>query len=68
MLNPLDLVWFWGSLGLYGGTALVIPRIWYFAQFKYTPMRLYLLRGGRVLKAQAMSLSCDNYVYWFENY
>jgi hypothetical protein len=50
VLNPLDLAWWWCSFTLYGSTFLVTPRIWYFSDFKYVPRKLFLLRGGRVLK------------------
>ena len=50
VLNPFDLAWYWGSFGLYAVPALTIPRIWYIADFKYSPRKLFLLRGGKVLK------------------
>lgn len=66
MLNPLDMVWHWASMAMYGSLALTIPRIWYFSDFKWTPMRLYLLRGGRVLKVESQNLGADRFVYWLE--
>lgn len=50
VLNPFDLAWYWGSFSLYAAPALVIPRIWYVADFKYQPRKLFLLKGGKVLK------------------
>jgi len=50
VLNPFDLAWYWCSFSLYAAPSLVIPRIWYVADFKYTPRKFFLLRGGKVLK------------------
>lgn len=61
VLNPFDLAWYWCSFSLYAAPALVIPRIWYFADFKYHPRKIFLLRGGKVLKVEAQSLgTIDN--------
>lgn len=60
------MVYHWTSFALYGSIFLAIPRTWYFSDFKYTPMRLFLLRGGRVLKVESNSISADKYVYWLE--
>ena len=56
VLNPFDLAWYWCSFSLYAAPALVIPRIWYFADFKYHPRKVFLLRGGKVLKVEAQPL------------
>ena len=66
MLNPFELAWYWCSFGLYAAPALTIPRIWYFADFKYHPRKLFLLRGGKVLKVEAQSIGNERYTYWFE--
>lgn len=66
VLNPFDLAWYWLSFGLYGAPTLVVPRIWYVADFKYCPRKFFLLRGGKVLKVEAQSLGNVRYVYWFE--
>lgn len=68
VLNPLDMVWYWTSFGLYGCLAATIPRIWYFSRFKWFPMRLYLLRGGRNIKVESHSVGGIKYTYWIENY
>lgn len=31
-------------------------------------MRLYLLRGGRVLKVEAQNIGADKFIYWLENH
>ena len=66
VLNPFDLAWYWCSFSLYAAPALVIPRIWYFADFKYHPRKVFLLRGGKVLKVEAQSLGNERFTYWFE--
>lgn len=62
------MVWYWTSFGLYGCLALSIPRIWYFAEFKWYPMKIFLLRGGRVLKVESQNIGADRFTYWLENY
>ena len=66
VLNPFELAWYWCSFSLYASPALVIPRIWYIADFKYHPRKLFLLRGGKVLKVEAQTLGNERYTYWFE--
>lgn len=55
-------------MALYGSLCLGIPRIWYFAEFKWFPQKLFLLRGGRVLKVEAQSVGNDRFTYWLETY
>lgn len=31
-------------------------------------MKLFLLRGGRVLKVEAQNVGADRFTYWLENY
>jgi hypothetical protein len=64
VLNPLDMVWHWTSFALYGSVFLVTPRVWYWAEFKYYPAKLYLLKGGRVLKVESQSVGADRFTYW----
>ena len=45
-----------------------IPRTWYYSDFKYYPNRLWLLRGGRVLKIESNNLGSTNYTYWLESH
>ncbi len=68
VLNPFEMGWFWPSLGLYFSLALTIPRIWYWSSFKYYPQRIFLLRGGRVLRVETQSLGNDRYTFWLENH
>jgi hypothetical protein len=67
VLNPLELVWYWNSFFLYFTPFLVSARIWYWRDFMYFPNKLFLLRGGRVLKVEAQSLGNLRYIYWVEN-
>lgn len=66
VLNPLDMVWFWPSFGLYGSIFLFCPRVWYWGMLKYTPMRISLLRGGRVVKVESQNAGAEKYSYWIE--
>jgi hypothetical protein len=56
VLNPFDLVWYWNSFFLYFTPFVYCARIWYWRDFAYHPNRLYLLRGGRVLRVEAQTL------------
>jgi len=58
------MVWHWTSFALYGSVFLVTPRVWYWAEFKYYPAKLYLLKGGRVLKVESQSVGADRFTYW----
>ena len=42
------------------------PRVWQFSDHKYLVQKLFLMRGGRNLKVETMSLSGDRFTYWFE--
>lgn len=64
VLNPFDMVWYWTSFGLYSTIFWFTPRVWYFASFKYYPAKLFLLRGGRVLKVETQSVGADRFTYW----
>ena len=68
VLNPFDMVWYWTSMGMYGSLALTIPRIWYFSDFKWYPQKVFLLRGGRVLRVESQSIGNDKFTYWVETY
>lgn len=46
----------------------ICARCWDISDQKYLVQKLFLLRGGRVLKAEAMSMSGDRFTYWFETY
>lgn len=62
------MVWHWTSFGLYGSIFLATSRVWLWADIKYHPCRLYLLRGGRVIKVQSQTPGADRFVYWIENH
>lgn len=67
VLNPLDLVWYWNSFFLYFTPFVLCSRTWYWRDFMYYPNKLFLLRGGRVLKVESQSLGNYRYIYWAEN-
>jgi len=68
VLNPLELVWYWNSFFLYFTPFFFTPRVWYFREFAYHPHKLFLLRGGRVVKIEAQSLGNVRYIYWAETH
>lgn len=46
----------------------ICARCWDVSDQKYLVQKLFLLRGGRVLKAETMSMSGDRFTYWFETF
>lgn len=46
----------------------MIPRIWDISDQKYAVQKLFLLRGGRVLKLETQSMSGDRFTSWFETF
>lgn len=60
------MVWHWASFGLYGSVFLFTKRTWYWADMKYHPCKLFLLRGGRVLKVESQTVGGDRLIYWIE--
>ena len=50
VLNPLDLVWYWNSFFLYFTPFVLCSRVWYWRDFVYHPQKVFMLRGGRVLR------------------
>ena len=62
VLNPLDLIWYWNSFFLYFTPFVLCSRTWYWRDFMYHPHKLFLLRGGRVLKVESQSLGNQRYL------
>eukprot|EP00178_Gracilaria_changii_P012889 TRINITY_DN36302_c0_g1_i1.p1 TRINITY_DN36302_c0_g1~~TRINITY_DN36302_c0_g1_i1.p1 ORF type:complete len:136 (+),score=6.38 TRINITY_DN36302_c0_g1_i1:280-687(+) len=67
VLNPLDLVWYWNSFFLYFTPFVLCSRIWYWRDFVYYPNKMFLLRGGRVLRVESQTLGNAKHIYWIEN-
>lgn len=63
VLDPFELVWYWNSFFLYFTPFVFSARIWYWRDFMYHPNKLFLLRGGRVLKIEAQTLGNIRYAY-----
>lgn len=42
-------------------------RIWYYHDYKFTPQKIFLMRGGRNLRVEAQTLGNTRYVYWVES-
>lgn len=53
VLDPFALAWYYNSFLLYFSTSLWIPRAWHLHGLKYTPNKLFLLRGGKVIKVES---------------
>lgn len=53
---------------MWGSFFLVTPRMWYLSDLKYMINKMFLLRGGRVLKIETMSISGERYTHWFETF
>ncbi len=68
LYNPLDLHWSFNNIFGYLACTLWIPRVWYFNSLQYKVHRMYLLRGGKVLKVETTSLAADRYRNWVETY
>jgi len=66
--NHLELDWSFNNIFLYAAVTLWIPRVWYWRTFNYMPTRLYLLKGGKVLKVESNSLAGDRFTNWVETY
>ncbi len=58
LMNPFDIEWYWNNINLFAAygcklkNLVWIPRVWYWRGFNYRPRRLFLLRGGKVLKIE----------------
>ena len=66
VLNPLELLWYWNSFFLYFSPFVLCARTWYWRDFMYFPNKIFLLRGGRVLRVESNSMGNLRYVYWAE--
>lgn len=66
--NPVDVAWYWNNVFLFAPFALWCPRMWYYRSLQYRICRMYLLRGGKVLKLETESLAGDRSTNWIETY
>lgn len=66
--NPLDLSGTINSVFFFYMSFAWIPRIWYWRSLQYKVHRLYLLRGGKVLKVETNSMAGDRFKNWVETY
>ena len=64
--NPLYLDWKINAIFLIPPNVLWWPRIQYWKSLQYRIRRLYLLRGGKVLKVEMTNLSGDRRTCWVE--
>lgn len=68
LYDPFDLWYYFNSWAMWGSFFAVTPRMWYFSDLKYMINKMFLLRGGRVLKIETMSISGERYTHWFETF
>ncbi len=65
--NPLELSYMWtGGLMLGSLCFAAMPRFMYFFDSVYWPRRVYLLRGGRVLKFEGNTMFGTKRMFWVE--
>lgn len=66
--NPLNLPWYWNNAFYFLPFMLWVPRLWYFRELSYKVHRLWLLKGGKVVKVERMTIANDNLTSWSEIY
>lgn len=64
--NPLALSWTAGYGFLFAAMGLWFPRAWYLHSMQYRIRRMWLLRGGRVVKFERSTLAGDQFTNWVE--
>jgi hypothetical protein len=68
LMNPLDIAWYWGNVFAFLPFFLWTPRLWYFKELSHKINRMYLLKGGKVVKVETMTISGDRSVSYVEIY
>ena len=64
--NPLQLSWGASYFFLFAAQMVWWPRFWYFNSFQYRIRRMWLLRGGKVIKFERSTLAGDQLTNWVE--
>jgi hypothetical protein len=64
--NPLGLDYYTNYLNILAVNSLWWPRVQYWKSLQYKPRRLWLLRGGKVLKVEMSSVGGDRFTAWVE--
>ena len=64
--HPFEISYYTNECLLILPMFLCAPRLWYLENFKNYVRRLWLLRGGKVLKVERSTLAGDQYTHWME--
>ena len=64
--NPLQVAWGTSYLFLFAAQMLWFPRCWYLHSMQYRIRRMWLLRGGRVIKFERSTIAGDQLTNWVE--
>lgn len=66
LANPFSLSWAINYVFFYAAGMLFIPRVWYLHSMQYRIKRMWLLRGGKVIKFERLTIAGDIYTNWVE--
>jgi hypothetical protein len=66
LANPLNFQWATTYLFFFGAQALWFPRAWYLYSLQMRIKKMWLLRGGRVVKFERSTLAGDIQTNWVE--
>jgi hypothetical protein len=65
-MNPLELTWYFNYLNIPLMVFLTFPRAWHLWSFSFRIKKMWLLRGGKVVKVERTSLAGDTFTDWAE--
>ena len=66
LMNPLELTWFINFMNIPAMVLLTYPRVWHLWSFGYRVKKMFLMRGGKVVKIERTTLAGDMYTDWAE--
>ncbi len=66
LLNPMGVYWYFNYMHIPFMIGCAYPRIWYWFSLSYRIKKMWLLRGGKVVKVERTTLSGDTYTDWAE--
>lgn len=64
--NPFHLSWATTYLFFFGAQMLWFPRAWYLNSMQYRIKKMWLLRGGKVIKFERETIAGDKLTNWVE--
>lgn len=65
-LNPLEIPYYWSMSQLLMAAACMVPKYWQFDALQFSIKKIWLMRGGKVVKIERCNASGDNYIDWAE--